>query len=218
MNSDQDNHEKIRFNRRDIPRYEAYPSVRAADELPAACLAAPRRLRRWIFFPVLGLLGVVALVLGSVWLFGIDSIGNERLRSQTEQALTQLAGRDVDVELGRLHLGLGRRSLLALEISDMRIRLADTGDELARAETLRIGLKALPMLTGELELGAVTLVDAELSPFILPQLEERGTGVPLGLCRQARSRRPYLARLNAHSALRIGPAFSNLSCAMSACV
>lgn len=145
-----------------------------------ACLKGRRRLRNWFVIPVIGLMALLLLLVGAVWLVGVDSIGNARLRAQAEQALSRLAGTDVDVELGRVHLGLGRRSLFALEISDMRINLADTGEQLARAEMLRIGLKAVPMLSGELKLGAVTLVDAELAPFFLPQLGQKGMGAPKG--------------------------------------
>ncbi|KFB09901.1 DUF3971 domain-containing protein [Nitratireductor basaltis] len=180
MTSDQGNHEKIRFSRKEMPRYEQYPSVEAARGGAPACLRRPIRVRRWLVVPVLALLALVVVILGGIWLVGVDAIGNERLRAQAEQALTRLAGVDVDVELGRLHLGLGRRSLFALEISDVRINLAQTGEQLARADNLRIGLKAVPMLSGQLELGAVTLVDAELAPFFLPQLGQEGMGPPQG--------------------------------------
>lgn len=141
--------------------------------------AGQRRRRRWMRRLSLALAGLFLLLIAAalvIYVVGVDAIGNERLRQQAELALTRMVGEDVDVQLGRLELRPGTTSLFALEVQNARIALEDDGAFIARAGTLRFGIRALPLLFGRVELSQVMLADADLSAATLQPLF--GSGEP----------------------------------------
>ncbi|WP_309085416.1 DUF3971 domain-containing protein [Chelativorans sp.] len=155
-------YEKVRFRREDITPLESFPSARIPP--PAACRGRRSRLRRWVLMPAAFLASILLLAFAGLSFVGVDAIGNERLRLQAERAIERLAGVDVDVTLGRLHLGFGKASLFALEVHDARIVRASDKAPIANAGELRFGLRAIPLLSGRVELARVAMADAELSP------------------------------------------------------
>ncbi|MCT7375353.1 DUF3971 domain-containing protein [Chelativorans salis] len=171
-------HEKVHFRRSEIASLKRFPSATCPSSRPL-----PKQWRA----RVLGWAAIVVLVLpvlllafsGTLYLIGVDAIGNERLRMAAERAITRLAGFDADVRLGELRLGLGEASLLALEVRNARIARADNGVVLASAGTLRFGLKALPLLDGRIEVAQVGLTDAAISPAGLPMLQNGGLKAPV---------------------------------------
>ncbi len=158
-------HEEVRFRRDEVAPLESFPS--AGAPLHALCRARSFGVR-WLLWPIVGLALAMLLLAGGISLFGVDAIGNERLRLQAERAMERLVGIDVDVSIGRLGLGLGVSSLFALEVHDARIVRADDGTSIATAGTLRFGLKALPLLTGRIELAQVAVAQAAFSPAGMP--------------------------------------------------
>src|SRR5690606_36561558 len=53
--------------------------------------------------------------------------------------------------------------LFALEVRDARIESVEDGRPIARAGTLRFGIKAIPLLWGRLELSQIAMADADVS-------------------------------------------------------
>src|SRR5690606_37357330 len=109
------------------------------------------RIRRVLGAIILATCVVFAVCVAALYIFGVDAIGKARLRAQAEQAIGKLAGMDVDVTFGNLHLGLGDSSLFALEVRDARIVAADDGKPIESAGTFRFGLKAFPLFSGRVE-------------------------------------------------------------------
>lgn len=159
-------HELVRFRREEIAALDRFPS--ACRPLHRLCRSRMRRLRRAFLRSIFALVALVLVACGLLYLVGVDAIGNERLRRQAEQAIEQIAGLDVDVTLGRLHLVPGRTSLFALEIGDVLIARADDSSPIARAGTLHFGLRAIPLLSGRIELARVAMAEATFSPSGMP--------------------------------------------------
>jgi len=107
---------------------------------------------------------LLLLACAGFYFVGVDAIGNERLRFQAEQAIERMAGVDVDVSIGSVRLGVGRTSLFALELRDANIVRAEDKAPIADIEFLRFGLRAIPLLSGRIELARVTMADAQLTP------------------------------------------------------
>ncbi|WEX07308.1 DUF3971 domain-containing protein [Chelativorans sp. AA-79] len=155
-------HEKVRFRREEIAPLGSFPS--ACLRPPSICRAKRSRLWRWLARPAAALMLLVLLLGGGLYAVGVDAIGNERLRLQAERAIESLVGVDVDVSIGDLRLGLGRSSLFALEVHDARIVRASDKAPIANAGLLRFGLRAIPLLSGKIELARVAMADAQLTP------------------------------------------------------
>ncbi|WP_163272034.1 DUF3971 domain-containing protein [Chelativorans alearense] len=171
-------HEKVHFRRGEIASLKRFPSATCPSSRPL-----PRQWRArilgWAAIAVLALPLLLLVLSGTLYLVGVDAIGNERLRVAAERAITRMAGFDADVRLGELRLGLGETSLLALEVRDARIARADTDAVLATAGTLRFGLKAWPLLDGRIEVAQVGLTDAAISPADMPRLRKGGLTAPV---------------------------------------
>jgi len=155
-------HEKVHFRREEIAPLESFPS--ACHPPPEVCRIRRSQLKRWIVWPAALFLSLFLVFSAGLYFIGVDAIGNERLRQQAEQAIEKLAGIDVDVTLGKLQFGLGRSSLFALEVHGARIVRASDKTPVANAGLLRFGLKAIPLLSGRIELARVSMADALLSP------------------------------------------------------
>ncbi|WP_292895815.1 YhdP family protein [Nitratireductor sp.] len=164
-------HRKIRFKRGEIAALETYPSTHDR---------ARRVLRRSVFWLwlrrfIAGFAGVVALVvvLGlTLQLVGTGSIGQERLRSAAQGALTTLAGYDVETSMGALRLVPSDRSLIALEIRDAHLTKAETGETLIDADVLRFGIRLLPLLKGQIKVGSADIAGARVQLAALSSRSE----------------------------------------------
>ncbi|WP_159585856.1 DUF3971 domain-containing protein [Chelativorans xinjiangense] len=171
-------HEKVHFRRGEIASLKRFPSATCPSSRPLPKQWRARILG-WAAIAVLALPLLLLVFSGTLYLVGVDAIGNERLRVAAERAITRMAGFDADVRLGELRLGLGETSLLALEVRDARIARADNGAVLASAGTLRFGLKAWPLLDGRIEVVRVGLTDAAISPADIPTLRKGGLAAPV---------------------------------------
>ncbi|MAS12797.1 MAG: hypothetical protein CMH69_05795 [Nitratireductor sp.] len=169
-------HRKVRFKRGEIAALETYPSTHER---------ARRVLRRSVFWRwlrrgVAGLAFAVALLvaLGLVLqVVGTGTIGQERLRSAAQRALTSLAGYDVETTMGALRLVPSDRSLIALEIRDVHLTKVETGETLINADTLRFGFRMLPLLTGQIKVGSAEISGARIQLAALSSRSEEVAAV-----------------------------------------
>lgn len=164
MDREPPRHEKIRFRRAEIADLGTLPSACAVPPLGRSAIG--RRGRR-----LAGLAGaagglVLALVL-AVYVLGVAGVGGERLRAQAEAAIEKLAGVDLDMSLGPARITLDGSSFLALQVGDVRLRMAD-GRPLAEAGLVRFGVRLLPLLSGEVRLTSARIADARFHADALP--------------------------------------------------
>ncbi|WP_274423972.1 YhdP family protein [Chelativorans sp. YIM 93263] len=135
----------------------------------ASCVQRVSGKRSWVAKILRGFLwfayvavAIISLLAAALYVVGQGSVGNDRLRFYAERTITDLVGFHVDVGLGEVHLGLGTSSLFAFEVRDVSITRADNGDTLALVGRLRFGLRAFPLLKGELELTRLSIAGAVL--------------------------------------------------------
>lgn len=151
-------HEKVRFRRHEIGDLARLPSALAAR--------SPKRgrwqgNRRWLWWLTLVPTGVVLALLLFVVAFS-NSLGGETLRVQAERAISSLAGKPLEVSFGSTGLGFDDFSLLSVRIKDARISDPDNGGAVFEAGDLSFGLRALPLLTGNVRLGGARLSNSRI--------------------------------------------------------
>ncbi|MDN5928942.1 MAG: DUF3971 domain-containing protein [Hyphomicrobiales bacterium] len=127
------------------------------------------------------LLGRLAIALGvvaglaivffvSLNLFGASQFGNEKLRQLAENALTSLAGVDVDAAIGKTSIAFDSSRLIALKVADVRLSAHGEEKPIIDAGQVRFGFRFLPLLTGHVRLDSVTIEDARIRPRMMPDI------------------------------------------------
>ncbi|EIM75637.1 hypothetical protein A33O_07815 [Nitratireductor aquibiodomus RA22] len=119
----------------------------------------------WLRRCIGGLFVIIALLVSlgvAIQLLGTGSFGQDRLRSAAQKALTALAGFEVEATMGSLRIVLSDRSLIALEIRDVNLTKAETGETLIDAETLHFGFRLLPLLRGQVQVGSAEITGARV--------------------------------------------------------
>ncbi|MGE3307466.1 MAG: AsmA-like C-terminal domain-containing protein [Rhizobiaceae bacterium] len=156
-------HEKIRFRRHEIARLQHLPSAAGQEEhWNAARLPLGGRWLRW-------LAGAATIATSLVLLLGIGGyalatygLNTDSVHGEAEAAIEAALGEDVDASFGPARISFDASRLIAVEVSDVSIREAGTGQELVQAGSLRLGLRVLPLFSGRIELGSIGLVDARI--------------------------------------------------------
>jgi hypothetical protein len=155
-------HEKIRFRKRDVAGWHAYPSAGGMS-----LRARPRLVPRWVTRALKWLaIGAVALVVGVVALLVVipsSGIESDWLRAEAERAVARLTGDRMDARIGRTTLALDKRYFLAIGIDDLTVAERDSDIHLARAGRLGLGIRFWPLLAGRVEVGSATLSDARMT-------------------------------------------------------
>lgn len=151
-------HEKIRFRRSEITDLSALPSAGCTPPLGRAVF---RRRFRWLKRAALALALIAALFVAGVYAIGASGVGKDRLQREAESAIRRLAETDVKVSSGSTGITLDGSSFLALQVSDLSLTTAD-GNRMLEAGTVRFGMRALPLVGGEVRLTSAKLSDARI--------------------------------------------------------
>lgn len=177
MNDRAPRHERIRFRDSEIVDLAGLPSAGAAP------LRAGRKWRRRRLVTVAGVASAVAaglvlvLALG-IYLVGVSGVGREQLRARAEEAIERLAGRDMAAAIGGARVSLSGSRILGLEVSDVSLKAGDVGASVADVGTMQFGLRLLPLLRGEVELGSITVANARFVASPLRSEEGRDWTLP----------------------------------------
>lgn len=111
---------------------------------------------------------MLALPVGLL-VFGLPGVGEERLRQEAENALTQIVGRQVDASFSDPRISFDGARLLGVQIDDLRISNAATNRTIAAAGKLSFGLRAVPLLSGEVKVASAAVTDARIDLASLPE-------------------------------------------------
>jgi hypothetical protein len=160
----------VRFRKADIAALESLPSAGGSTPL------APKKRRRsavgrGAMLAALALVGVVAVLAGTLYLAGVSGIGNERIRREAESALAAYVGVPVRVEAGAARISLGETGLLALEIPDVQLTVVEGDRAFARAGAMGVGIALRPLLSGRVEVSEIVLREAVIDRAALPARE-----------------------------------------------
>lgn len=109
------------------------------------------------------LLTSVVLVIGvALYLFVTNGIDNTMLGEQAEAAIRNLSGLDVEASVGSATISIDRSQFLAVSVPDVRLRTKEGKAPLLEAGTIDFGLRTLPLLSGEVQLGSARISNARL--------------------------------------------------------
>lgn len=154
-------HEKVRFRRDEICDLGAFPSAVGKQVPRVARKPVLGRAMRTAAKSIAGLLMVFAAIVAAAYGLGASGIGTERLRVEAEAALRRVAGPDMAVAVGPARISPDGARFLALNISDLRI--SSFGMPAIEAGNLQFGVRALPLLGGNLKLGSAKISDARIN-------------------------------------------------------
>jgi hypothetical protein len=163
-------HEKIRFRRDEIARLSDMPSASGQDRF------APDPHLRARAVPLIGwtiafILIAICAVPAALFVFGVPGVGGERLRAEAEAALTRLAGIDIDASIGNPRLSVDGSRFLGIQVDNVKVTGAQSGLDILDAGTLRFGVRFVPLLSGNVQLGSAGIEDARISVAALPSRE-----------------------------------------------
>jgi Protein of unknown function len=146
-----------------------YPS--APDEPSAKPMRGPRRFQKgprktgvgtWLFRTVLAALAVITLGLGGLYLLLSNGISSDRLSTRAQAALDGLLGPQYQSSISATRIALDAERNLAIEADGVTLIDKATGKTIGKMESVKLGLKALPLLRGEINLSRVELANSEL--------------------------------------------------------
>ncbi|HTV68355.1 MAG TPA: hypothetical protein VMF90_07445, partial [Rhizobiaceae bacterium] len=168
MDQTVDRHEKIKFGRGDITGLDTFPSSAGHDHI---FQDAKRRksLLRWAGIATGAFSALVVLLVAGIYFVGVYGISTERVHDRAEQALRDLAGLDVEAELGPARLTFGGSGLLSVAVDDIRLIDRATGAPVVEAGSLEFGVKVLPLISGDIEFGSAHLSGARIQVAMMPE-------------------------------------------------
>ena len=178
MRNEVPRHEKIRFRRSDIARLDELPSA-ATPLQPSGWASLPRKAAKLTFGAALGVAVLSLAVVALVYVAAASGVGDERLRREAEAAITALAGADMSTTIGSTRISIDSDRFLALEVRDVEIASAKTGEVVADIGAMHFGLRFRPLLRGELKLGSARLGQARIIAAAMPRADGGGRGLPV---------------------------------------
>ena len=154
-------HEKIRFRRNEINALGSFPSAAGQEHF-----AKRSRAARWVLRGAAAtatLLTSLALIAGiCVYVLATTGISTEKLRDEAEAAIKGFSGLEVDAVLGPARVSVDRSQLLAVEVPDISLRARQGGAPVLEAGKVDFGIRALPLLSGSVQLGSARVSDARI--------------------------------------------------------
>lgn len=126
----------------------------------------PGKMGRWALrtcATVVTLLTSAALILGiAAYLFATTGMGADKLGNEAEAAIRNLSGMDVDAVFGPARFSVDRSQFLAVSIPDVSLKVKQDGAPLLEASAIDFGVRAMPLLSGNVQLGSARVTDARI--------------------------------------------------------
>ena len=157
-----------RFESADKPDLESFPSAEAQDGIPVRVRTNKIGSKKGKFlknlFRSLGVFVIVGLCIALAGLYVLSqrSVSNEQLRASLESQLSSLAGTGQTAKIGQAKIALGQGGLVAINATDVQI-FNQGFVELGAAKDIAVKVKALPLLSGQIETKSVSLSGASIA-------------------------------------------------------
>lgn len=153
-------HARVRFRRHDLPALDHLPSAATGVSMARPRRSAVRRSLRVASFAMVSLSLVAMLAIGALWIAINAGFGRERIILETERTLARIYGFPVKASLGGTTLSFDGGRYIAVEVKDVDIRRSDSGTPLTAASAIRLGIRPLPLLSGDIRIGSVRIDNA----------------------------------------------------------
>jgi hypothetical protein len=161
--------QKIRFRRGEIAGLDSFPS--AKEVVRGLSLHGTAR---YVAIAAGGLFVLLVALVATLLAVGSITISSDRLTAEAERAVSGMLGDDVRLTTGEMRATFGLTRPFGVELREVSLTDAETGETRLRAGLLRFGVRLLPLLGGELRLTGATVSDASLSLAQLPQSPSGG--------------------------------------------
>jgi hypothetical protein len=110
------------------------------------------------------LLSSIAVLAAIVtYLVVTSGITTEKLGDEAEDAIKSFSGLDVDATFGPARISLDRSHLLAVSVPAVSLKAKRDGAPLIEAGAIDFGVRAVPLLSGSIQLGSARISDARIS-------------------------------------------------------
>jgi hypothetical protein len=154
-------HEKIRFRRNEISELATFPSARHHGHLMRR--GGGRGMLRGLAAAATLLTSVVVVAAIVAYVIATSDVTTEKLGDEAEAAIKSFSGLDVDATFGPAHISLDRSHLLAVSVPAVRLKSRQDGTPIIEAGTIDFGVRAVPLLSGNVQLGSARISDAKIN-------------------------------------------------------
>jgi hypothetical protein len=161
--------QKIRFRRGEIAGLDSLPSAKEAAGGPSL-----HRVGRIVGIAAGGFALLLVALVAVLLSVGSVTIQSQTLTSEAERAASGMLGQEVRLTTGEVRATFGISRPFGVELRDVSITDATTGETRLRAGLLRFGVRMMPLLGGEIRLTGATVSDVNLSLAQLPASPEGG--------------------------------------------
>ena len=146
--------EKVRWRKREIAPLHSFPS--AADQpVPKARKRPGRRRWRWLRRGGVVLMLAVSLALGLAYLLLQQGVSSGLLSERAQSALSGVVGPGYETEFAETSVSLDGERNLAIEAAGVTIRDKATGRMTGSIGTVKLGIRALQLVQGKVEVARV---------------------------------------------------------------
>lgn len=153
--------EKVRWRRREIAPLHTFPS--AFEKSVPKSQQRPRRRRwRWLKRGGITLLLAAGLALGFVYLLLQQGVSSGFLSQRAQAALSDVVGPGFDTEFEGTRVSLDAERNLAIEAAGVTVRDKATGRMTGSIGSVKLGIRALQLLQGKVEVARVEVSGAVL--------------------------------------------------------
>ena len=154
--------EKVRWRKRDIAPLHSYPSAAESSPVPKS-QQRPRR-RRWRWLRRGGVIALLSLGLavGFLYLLLQQGVSSGLLSQRAQMALSDVVGPDFDTTFAGTRVSLDGQRNLAIEASGVTVIDKATGRTFGSIASVKLGIRALELFQGKVEVARVEVSDAAL--------------------------------------------------------
>ena len=148
--------EKVRWRKREIAPLHTFPS--AADQpVPKARKRPGRRRWRWLRRGGIVLLLAAGFALGFVYLLLQQGVSSGFLSERAQLALSDVVGPGYDTTFEETRVSLDAERNLAIEATGVTVRDKATGRMTGSIGAVKLGIRALQLLQGKVEVARVEI-------------------------------------------------------------
>jgi Protein of unknown function len=153
--------EKVRWRRREIAPLHSFPS--AVEKSVPKSQMRPRR-RRWKWLRRTGVLALLVLGLGVgfIYLLLQQGVSSGFLSERAQLALSDVIGPGYDTTFEQTRVSLDGERNLAIEASGVTVRDKTTNRVTGSVGSIKLGIRALELLQGKVEVARVEVGSAAL--------------------------------------------------------
>jgi hypothetical protein len=153
--------EKVRWRRREIAPLHSFPSA-AETSVPKSQMRPRRRRWKWLRRAGVTALLILGLGLGLTYLLLQQGVSSGFLSNRAQLALSDVVGPDYDTTFAQTRVSLDGERNLAIEASGVTIRDKATGRIAGSVGSVKLGIRALQLLQGKIEVARVEVIGSEL--------------------------------------------------------